>query len=216
MRVSFSTENPRCQARPIRVFLPTFHRIPPFAAVFAGARKALGLNHWLGLPRIAGPLKAGFANGRSDWSVVSILCCDRKAPCTFHETHQLHNRLAPLRSCFSGPAILGNPSQWFTPTLSLRRQTQPQNGGFLWKRRKKHSDRTGPGNLGFLRAERHGAFATLNLQFRPRFLPSQTARISTCQCSCLHSLRPFHHTAGVITSTSTTSRQVPIRLKLIW
>src|SRR5438067_4721260 len=33
----------------------------------AGIRKALGSNHWSGLPKITGPLKFGFQFGTSDW-----------------------------------------------------------------------------------------------------------------------------------------------------
>src|SRR5438128_11010231 len=43
---------------------PTFPNVPA-----TGSRKALGLNHWLGVPRMTGPLKAGFRLGTSGMAV---------------------------------------------------------------------------------------------------------------------------------------------------
>ena len=45
---------------PIKTFFPTFPNVP------AGSKlKALGLNHWFGVPSMTGPEKAGFQLGRS-------------------------------------------------------------------------------------------------------------------------------------------------------
>src|SRR6266571_4612189 len=43
---------------------PAFPNVPA-----VGSRKALGLNHWLGVPKITGPLKAGFRLGTSGLAI---------------------------------------------------------------------------------------------------------------------------------------------------
>jgi hypothetical protein len=118
---------------------------------------------------------------------------------------------------FTGPVILGKPSQWFNPDAFL---APPANSGFY-------------GNLGRntligpdLRTWDFSAFKTttlyerLALQFRAEiFNLLNRANFNTPNLITFASSSSgtkTSGTAGAITSTATTSRQIQFGLKLIW
>ncbi|MBV9180540.1 MAG: hypothetical protein JO356_04455 [Acidobacteria bacterium] len=160
----------------------------------------------------------------SGWSVNSILSIQSGFPFTPQLSYNPSNNgdtRNPVRPFinpnFTGPIILGRPSQWFNPNAFL---APPPNSGFYGNLGR--NTLIGPG----LATWDFSAFKTttlherLALQFRAEIfnllnranfntpnLIAFTASGSTAKTS---------GTAGAITSTSTTSRQVQFGLKLIW
>jgi len=85
----------------------------------------------------------------------------------------------------------------------------------LWQRRKRYIDRTGPGHLGFLRDERHSDSREIESSVsRGDIQPSQPRKFQPAN-AVVFTPSGVSPTAGAITSTSTTSRQVQFGLKLL-
>jgi hypothetical protein len=160
----------------------------------------------------------------SGWSVNSIFTAQSGFPFTPQLSYNPSNNgdtRNPVRPFvnpnFSGPVILGKPSQWFNPNAFL---APPANSGFYGNLGR--DTLIGPG----LATWDFSAFKTttlherLALQFRaeifnllnrPNF---NTPNLITFTSST--SGTKTSGTAGAITSTSTTSRQIQFGLKLIW
>ena len=174
------------------------------------------------------PLASSFEGWRdalvSGWSVNSIVTLQSGLPFTPQLSYNPSNNgdtRNPVRPFinpnFSGPVILGKPSQWFDPNAFL---APPPNSGFY-------------GNLGRntlidpdLATWDFSTFKTtklgerVNLQFRAEIFNLlnranfNTPNLITFTAS--GTTTKTSGTAGAITSTSTTSRQVQFGLKLIW
>jgi len=160
----------------------------------------------------------------SGWSVNGIVAIQSGFPFTPQLSYNPSNNgdtRNPVRPFvnpdFNGPVILGKPSQWFNPNAFL---APPANSGFY-------------GNLGRdtligpdLATWDFSAFKTttlherLALQFRAEiFNLLNRANFNTPNLITFTSSSSgtkTSGTAGAITSTSTTSRQVQFGLKLIW
>jgi hypothetical protein len=160
----------------------------------------------------------------SGWSVNSIFTAQSGFPFTPQLSYNPSNNgdtRNPVRPFinpnFSGPVILGKPSQWFNPNAFL---APPANSGFY-------------GNLGRdtligpnIATWDFSAFKTttlherLALQFRAEiFNLLNRANFNTPNLITFTSSTSgtkTSGTAGAITSTSTTSRQIQFGLKLIW
>jgi hypothetical protein len=160
----------------------------------------------------------------SGWSVNSIVTLQSGLPFTPQLSYNPSNNgdtRNPVRPFvnpdFTGPVILGKPSQWFNPDAFL---APPANSGFY-------------GNLGRntligpdLRTWDFSAFKTttlyerLALQFRAEiFNLLNRANFNTPNLITFTSSSSgtkTSGTAGAITSTATTSRQIQFGLKLIW
>ncbi|MBV8477352.1 MAG: carboxypeptidase regulatory-like domain-containing protein, partial [Acidobacteria bacterium] len=118
---------------------------------------------------------------------------------------------------YTGPVILGTPSRWFNPNAFL---APPANSGFYGNLGR--DTLIGPGLAtwdfsAFKSAKLHERLA---LQFRAEiFNLLNRANFNTPNLitftSSTSGTKPSG-TAGAITSTSTTSRQVQFGLKLIW
>ncbi len=160
----------------------------------------------------------------SGWSVNSIVTIQSGFPFTPQLSYNpsnngdTRNPVRPfINPAFSGPVILGNPSQWFNPNAFL---APPPSSGFY-------------GNLGRntligpdLATWDFSAFKTttlherLALQFRAEIFNLlnranfNTPNLITFTAS--GTTTKTSGTAGTITSTSTTSRQIQFGLKLIW
>ena len=117
-----------------------------------------------------------------------------------------------VNPAFTGPVILGNPNQWFNPAAFL---APPASSGFYGNLGR--DTLIGPGlatwDLSFLKDTR--IHERLNLQFRAElFNILNRANFNTPNAVVFTpALSP---TAGVITSTSTTSRQIQLGMKLLW
>ncbi len=114
---------------------------------------------------------------------------------------------------FSGPLILGNVNQWFNPAAFL---APPNNSGFYGNLGR--DTLIGPGlatwDLSFLKDlhVREG----LRLQFRAELFNILNRANFNTPNAVTFTPTGVSPTAGVITATSTTSRQVQLGLKLLW
>jgi hypothetical protein len=173
-----------------------------------------------------------FANGLegwsnalvSGWSVNSIVTIQSGFPFTPQLSYNPSNNgdtRNPVRPfvnpAFTGPVILGKPTQWFNPKAFL---APPANSGFYGNLGR--DTLIGPG----LATWDFSAFKTTNLrerlalQFRAEiFNLLNRANFNTPNLITFTSSTTgtkTSGTAGAITSTSTTSRQIQFGLKLIW
>jgi len=173
-----------------------------------------------------------FANGLegwsntlvSGWSVNSIVTIQSGFPFTPQLSYNPSNNgdtRNPVRPfvnpAFTGPVILGKPSQWFNPNAFL---APPAGSGFYGNLGR--DTLIGPG----LATWDFSAFKTtplrerLSLQFRAEIFNLlnranfNTPNLITFTSSA--SGTKVSGTAGAITSTSTMSRQIQFGLKLLW
>ena len=169
----------------------------------------------------------GVANGIvSGWSVNSVVTLQQGFPFTpqlsYNPTNNgdTKNPVRPfLNPDFTGPVITGNPTQWFNPSAFI---APPSTGGFYGSLGR--DTFTGPGlsTWDFSVEKDTNLHEGVRLEFRAElfnlldranfntpnlivFTPPTTANPSGVS-----------GTAGAITSTSTTSRQVQFGLKLLW
>ncbi len=160
----------------------------------------------------------------SGWSVNSIVTVQSGFPFTPQLSYNPSNNgdtRNPVRPfvnpAFTGPVILGKPSQWFNPNAFL---APPGGSGFYGNLGR--DTLIGPG----LATWDFSAFKTttlrerLALQFRAEiFNLLNRANFNTPNLITFTSSSSgtkTSGTAGAITSTSTTSRQIQFGLKLIW
>jgi hypothetical protein len=160
----------------------------------------------------------------SGWSVNSIVTVQSGFPFTPQLSYNPSNNgdtRNPVRPFvnpdFTGPVILGKPSQWFNPNAFL---APPANSGFYGNLGR--DTLTGPGlaTWDFSACKTTTLHERLALQFRAEIFDLlnranfNTPNLITFTSSS--SGTKTSGTAGAITSTSTTSRQVQFGLKLIW
>jgi hypothetical protein len=192
-------------------------------------RNAAAINAVYTLPFGKGQPLANNLEGWSDalvsgWSVNSIVTVQSGFPFTPQLSYNPSNNgdtRNPVRPFvnpdFTGPVILGKPSQWFNPNAFL---APPPNSGFYGNLGR--DTLIGPG----LATWDFSAFKTttlherLALQFRAEIFNLlnranfNTPNLITFTAS--GATTKTSGTAGAITSTSTSSRQVQFGLKLIW
>ncbi len=182
------------------------------------------------------PFGAGrhFANGLqgwsrglvSGWSVDSIVTLQQGFPFTPQLSYNpsnngdTRNPVRPfLNPKFTGPVILGKPTEWFNPAAFI---APPSTGGFYGNLGR--DTFTGPGlatwDFSLLKDIPLGE--KLRLQFRaeifnflnrPNF---DTPNLIVFTPPTATNPTGVSGTAAAITSTSTTSRQIQFALKLLW
>jgi len=156
----------------------------------------------------------------SGWTLNSIVTLQGGFPFTPQlsynpsNTGDTRNPVRPfVNPAFNGPVILGNPTQWFNPAAFLG---PPNGSGFDGNLGR--DTLIGPGlatwDLSFLKSTpiREG----LNLQFRAELFNLLNRANFNTPNAIAFTPTAVSPTAGVITSTSTTSRQVQFGLKLLW
>ena len=163
----------------------------------------------------------GFANGAvSGWSVNSIFTAQSGFPITPQLSYNPSNdgdTRNPVRPFvnpdFHGKAILGTPSQWFNPAAFL---APPANSGF-WGNASRDS-LSGPGlaTWDFSALKDTPLHERLTLQFRAELFNLLNRANFNTPNLIVFTPSGVSGTAGAITSTSTTSRQVQFALKLLW
>lgn len=114
---------------------------------------------------------------------------------------------------FSGHVILGSPSQWFNPSAFL---APPPGSGFYGNLGR--DSLTGPGlatwDMSMLKdTPLHDRF---NLEFRAELFNILNRANFNTPNLVVFTPSGVSPTAGVVTSTSTTSRQIQFGLKLLW
>ena len=174
------------------------------------------------------PLANGLAGWRdalvSGWSVHTIVTMQSGFPFTpqlsYNPTNNgdTRNPVRPfINPTFTGPVILGKPSQWFNPNAFI---APPANSGFYGDLGR--NTLTGPGlaTWDFSTFKTTALNERLALQFRAEiFNLLNRANFNTPNLITFTSSptgTKTSGTAGAITSTSTASRQIQFGLKLIW
>jgi hypothetical protein len=168
------------------------------------------------------PVHAKGAAGRlgNGWTVNSIVTLQGGFPFTPQlsynpsNTGDTRNPVRPyVNPAFSGPVILGNVNQWFNPAAFL---APPNNSGFFGNLGR--DTLIGPGlatwDLSFLK-DTHIS-EKMGLQFRAELFNVLDRANFNSPNAVVFTPTGVSPTAGVITSTSTTSRQVQFGLKLGW
>jgi hypothetical protein len=160
----------------------------------------------------------------SGWSVNSVITIQSGFPFTPQLSYNPSNNgdtRNPVRPFvnpdFTGPVILGKPSQWFNPDAFL---APPANSGFYGNLGRNTLIGPGLGTWDFSAFKTTTLRERLALQFRAEiFNLLNRANFNTPNLITFTSSATgtkTSGTAGAITSTSTTSRQIQFGLKLIW
>ncbi|HKF01116.1 MAG TPA: hypothetical protein VKB49_02335, partial [Candidatus Sulfotelmatobacter sp.] len=160
----------------------------------------------------------------SGWSVNSVVTIQSGFPFTPQLSYNPSNNgdtRNPVRPFvnpdFTGPVILGKPSQWFNPDAFL---APPANSGFYGNLGRNTQIGPGLGTWDFSAFKTTTLRERLALQFRAEiFNLLNRANFNTPNLITFTSSTTgtkTSGTAGAITSTSTTSRQIQFGLKLIW
>jgi hypothetical protein len=166
------------------------------------------------------------------WTVNSIVTAQSGFPFTPQLSYNpsnsgdTRNPVRPfVNPAFSGPVVLGTPGQWFNPNAFI---APPNNSGFFGNLGR--NTFTGPGLVtwDFSVMKETQIRERMNLQFRAElFNLLDRANFNTPNLITdvlLPGATPgststtpvISPAAGVITSTSTSSRQVQFGLKLLW
>ena len=181
------------------------------------------------LPFGKGQLSANSLEGwrnalASGWSVNSIVTIQSGFPFTPQLSYNpsnngdTRNPVRPFANpAFSGPVILGKPSQWFDPNAFL---APPAGSGFYGNLGRNTLIGPGLATWDFSTFKTETLHERLALQFRAEiFNLLNRANFNTPNLIAFTSSSlgtKTSGTAGAVTGTSTTSRQVQFGLKLIW
>jgi hypothetical protein len=114
---------------------------------------------------------------------------------------------------FSGPVILGSPNQWFNPAAFL---APPNASGFYGNLGRDTLQGPGLGTWDFSVLKATAIREGMNLQFRAELFNLLNRANFNTPNAVVFTPSGVSPTAGLITSTSTTSRQIQFGLKLLW
>ena len=163
----------------------------------------------------------GLANGAvNGWSVDSIVTLQSGFPITPQLSYNPSNNgdtRNPVRPFvnpnFHGSAIIGKPSQWFNPSAFL---PPPANSGFYGNLGR--DTLIGPGLATWDFAGQKDTIIRegFTLQFRGELFNLLNRANFNTPNLIVFTPSGLSGTAGAITSTATTSRQVQFALKLLW
>ena len=162
----------------------------------------------------------------SGWTLNNIVTLQGGFPFTpqlsYNPSNNGDNR-NPVRPfinpAFSGPVVLGKPSEWFDPNAFM---APPNNSGFYGNLRRDTLRGPGLAAWDFSILKNTAINERLHLQFRAEFFNLLNRANFNTPNLILAVLPPGSNTpqgnpaAGSVTSTSTTSRQVQFGVKLLW
>jgi hypothetical protein len=162
----------------------------------------------------------------SGWSVAGILTAQSGFPFTPQLSYNpsnsgdTRNPVRPfLNPNFSGPVVLGNPNQWFNPAAFI---APPSASGFAGNAGRDTYIGPALATWDFSVLKETAIRERLNLQFRAEIFNLlnranfNTPNLIVFTPPTATNLTGLSGTAGAITSTSTTSRQIQFGLKLLW
>jgi hypothetical protein len=163
----------------------------------------------------------GWRNGlASGWSVASIVTLQGGFPFTPQlsynptNTGDTRNPVRPyVNPDFTGKVITGNPTQWFNPAAFLQ---PPNNSGFYGNLGRDTFIGPGLATWDFSVLKDTQIRERLSLQFRAEIFNLLNRANFNTPNLIVFTPSGVSGTAGAITSTSTTSRQVQFGLKLKW
>ena len=164
----------------------------------------------------------------SGWAVNSIITLQDGFPFTPQLSYNPSNNgdtRNPVRpfvnSAFTGPVILGKQSQWFNPSAFLApafatAADAKANGGFYGNLGRNTLIGPGLATWDFSVLKDTRIREQLNLQFRAEIFNLLNRANFNQPNAVVFTPSGVSPTTGVITSTTTTSRQVQFGLKLLW
>jgi hypothetical protein len=163
----------------------------------------------------------GFADRLlSSWSVGGILTAQSGFPFTPQLSYNpsnngdTRNPVRPFRNPnFTGPVVLGTPAQWFNPNAFLQ---PPPNSGFYGDVGRDTFIGPGLATWDFSVLKDIKFRESVGLQFRAELFNLLNRANFNTPNLIVFTPSGVSGTAGAITSTSTTSRQVQFALKLHW
>ncbi len=184
------------------------------------------------LPFGHGQMFASDMSGWSDrlvsgWSINSIITAQSGLPFTPQLSYNpsrngdTKNPVRPfINPNFSGPVILGKPGEWFNPDAFLTESNAATMNGFYGNLGRDTLIGPGLATWDFSVLKDTPIRERLSLQFRAEiFNILDRANFNTPNLilATLSGTTPVANpAAGVVTSTSTTSRQIQFGLKLLW
>ncbi len=156
----------------------------------------------------------------SGWSLTSIVTLQAGFPFTPQLSYNPSNNgdtRNPVRPFvnpdFTGPVILGKPNQWFNPNAFL---PPPPNSGFYGDLGRDTLIGPGLATWDFSVLKDTPIHERLTLQFRAEIFNLLNRANFNTPNLIVFTPTGVSGTAGAISSTSTTARQVQFGLKLIW
>jgi len=159
----------------------------------------------------------------SGWTVNSIVTLQGGFPFSPQLSYNpsnngdTRNPVRPFANpAFAGPVTLGNPNQWFNPNAFLAPANTAANGGFYGNVGRDTLIGPGLATWDFSVLKDTRIRERLNLQFRAEIFNLLNRANFNLPSAVVFTPSGVSPTAGVITSTSTTSRQVQFGLKLLW
>lgn len=163
----------------------------------------------------------GFANASvSGWSVNNIITLQDGFPFTPQLSYNpsnngdTRNPVRPfINPAFHESAIIGKPSQWFNPNAFL---APPANSGFYGNLGRNTLIGPGLATWDFSTVKNTSIRERITLQFRAEIFNLLNRANFNTPNLIVFTPSGLSGTAGAITSTSTTSRQVQLALKLLW
>ncbi len=166
----------------------------------------------------------GFANNLvGGWTVNSIVTLQGGFPFSPQLSYNpsgngdTRNPVRPFKNpTFTGPIILGNPGKWFDPNAFLAPANVPSNLGFYGNVGRDTLIGPGLATWDFSVLKDTRIRERLNVQFRAEIFNLLNRANFNLPNAVVFTPSGVSPTAGVITSTSTTSRQVQFGLKLLW
>ncbi len=163
-------------------------------------------------------INASYAFKRG-WTVNSIVTLQGGFPFTPQLSYNPSNNgdtRNPVRPyvnpLFTGPVILGSPNQWFNPAAFLA----PPTAGFYGNLGRDTLIGPGLATWDFSLLKDMRIREKLKLQFRAEFFNLLNRANFNSPNAVTFTPTGVSPTAGLITSTSTTSRQIQFGLKLLW
>jgi len=159
----------------------------------------------------------------SGWTVNSIVTLQGGFPFSPQLSYNpsnngdTRNPVRPFANpAFTGPVILGKADKWFDPAAFLAPANTPANGGFYGNVGRDTLVGPGLATWDFSVLKDTQIRERLNLQFRAEIFNLLNRANFNLPNAVVFTPSGVSPTAGVITSTSTTSRQVQFGLKLLW
>jgi hypothetical protein len=168
--------------------------------------------------------REGFANAAvSGWNVNSIVTLQGGFPFSPQLSYNpsnngdTRNPVRPFANpAFTGSVILGSPAKWFDPSAFLAPTNTPANAGFYGNVGRNTLIGPGLATWDFSVFKDTRIREQLNLQFRAEIFNLLNRANFNQPNEVVFTPSGISPTAGVITSTSTTARQVQFALKFIW
>ncbi len=168
--------------------------------------------------------REGFANAAvSGWNVNSIVTLQGGFPFSPQLSYNpsnngdTRNPVRPFANpAFTGSVILGSSAKWFDPSAFLAPTNTAANAGFYGNVGRNTLIGPGLATWDFSVFKDTRIREQLNLQFRAEIFNLLNRANFNQPNEVVFTPSGVSPTAGVITSTSTTSRQVQFALKFIW